>query len=107
MDNVLFSSFHNGKIQLFTTSGPGDNEENTSAIFYKSLSTYLFYYLCQDVYHDNYVVTCDPSILALGVLQLTLEIFGLQLPYLNTMESDRPWFKVFQFIESRQIFDLF
>jgi len=51
--------------------------------------------ILQDLYHDNYVVTCDPSILALGVLQLTLQIYGLELPYLNSMESDQPWFKAF------------
>lgn len=49
--------------------------------------------LLQDLYHDPFVITCDPSITALGVLQLTLEIYGVQLPLLNGIEADRPWFR--------------
>eukprot|EP00088_Acartia_fossae_P011492 TRINITY_DN1583_c0_g1_i1.p1 TRINITY_DN1583_c0_g1~~TRINITY_DN1583_c0_g1_i1.p1 ORF type:complete len:140 (-),score=25.84 TRINITY_DN1583_c0_g1_i1:193-612(-) len=49
--------------------------------------------ILQDLYHDSYVTSCDPSMTALGILQLTLEIYGIQLPLLNGIEADRPWFK--------------
>jgi len=48
--------------------------------------------ILQDLYHDPFVISCDPSITALGVLQLALEIYGVQLPLLNGIEADRPWF---------------
>jgi len=38
------------------------------------------------------VLGCDASVVALGVLQITLEIYGVQLPLLNGIEADRPWF---------------
>lgn len=48
--------------------------------------------LLQDLYHDPFVLTCDASVAAIGVIQLTLEIYGVQLPLLNGIEADRPWF---------------
>jgi len=48
--------------------------------------------LLQDLYHDPFVLGCDASVVALGVLQITLEIYGVQLPLLNGIEADRPWF---------------
>ena len=46
---VPLSSFHNGKVEYFTTSGSGDTEENASAIsFY---SDFLLFVLLLYIFH--------------------------------------------------------
>jgi len=50
--------------------------------------------ILQDLYHDPHVMSIDPSITALGIIQLSLEIFGVQLPCLGGIESDKAWFKL-------------
>ena len=44
---VWLSSFHNGKVEYFTTSGSGDFEENASPFFL------LRHYLCYLTSKDN------------------------------------------------------
>ena len=39
---VSLSSFHNGKVEYFTTSGSGDIEENASAIFFTQTLLYTY-----------------------------------------------------------------
>ncbi|XP_023332793.1 cyclin-Q [Eurytemora carolleeae] len=51
--------------------------------------------LLQDLYHDPHVLSTDPSITALGIIQLTLEIYGIQIPLMNGIESgEKAWFKI-------------
>jgi len=50
--------------------------------------------LLQDLYHDPHVLSSDPSLTALAVIQLALEIYGVQIPLMGGVESDNAWFKL-------------
>jgi len=59
--------------------------------------------LLQDLYHDAHVLTTDPSITALAVIQLTIESYGIQLPFMGGIDADgsgggggeeKPWFRL-------------
>jgi len=50
--------------------------------------------LLQDLYHDPHVLSPDPSITALAVIQLALETYGVQLPLMGGIESSDAWFKL-------------
>ena len=43
-----------------------------------------------DLYHDPLVLTADPSLTAIACIQLALETFGIQVPFVG---SDS-WYKV-------------
>ena len=46
--------------------------------------------LLHDLYHDPLVLTADPSLTAISCIQLALETFGIQVPFVG---SDS-WYKV-------------
>lgn len=50
--------------------------------------------LLQDLYHDPHVLSTDPSITSLAIIQLALEIYGIQIPFMGGIESPSAWFKV-------------
>jgi len=47
--------------------------------------------MLQDLYHDQRVLDTDPPIIALATIQLALETYGIQVPFVG----DKNWFKVF------------
>ena len=49
--------------------------------------------LFQDLYHDPHVLSTDPSITSLAIIQLALEIYGIQIPFMGGIESPSAWFK--------------
>jgi len=50
--------------------------------------------LLQDLYHDPRVLEPDPSLTAIACIQLALETFGIQVPFVGTGEDDRPWYRI-------------
>jgi len=61
--------------------------------------------LLQDLYHDAHVLTTDPSITALAMIQLVMETYGIQLPLMGSIDAGssgsdngsgrgRPWFRL-------------
>jgi len=53
--------------------------------------------LLQDLYHDPRVLESDPSVTALACIQLSLETYGIQIPFVASSESteeDRVWYKI-------------
>merc|ERR1719481_792470 len=51
--------------------------------------------LLQDLYHDPRVLDTDPSITALACIQLALETFGIQVPFVGSEGSEgSTWYKV-------------
>lgn len=50
--------------------------------------------LLQDLYHDPRVLEPDPSLTALACIQLALETFGIQVPFVGLGEGDKPWYRV-------------
>jgi len=51
--------------------------------------------LLQDLYHDPHVLDSPPTITALATIQLALETYGIQVPFVGSSGGDRAWFKVF------------
>jgi len=51
--------------------------------------------LLQDLYHDPHVLDTDPTITALATIQLALETYGIQVPFVGSSGGERAWFKVF------------
>jgi len=50
--------------------------------------------LLQDLYHDPRVLEPDPSLTAIACIQLALETFGIQVPFVGTGEDERPWYRI-------------
>jgi len=50
--------------------------------------------LLQDLYHDPRVLEPDPSLTALACIQLALETFGIQVPFVGSGEGEVPWYRV-------------
>jgi len=53
--------------------------------------------LLQDLYHDPRVLDTEPSVTALGCIQLALETFGIQIPFVGSTEGEKGslvWYKV-------------
>lgn len=53
--------------------------------------------LLQDLYHDPHVLNVEASITALAIIQLVMEVYGIQLPLMAGMDSTTnriPWFKM-------------
>jgi len=51
--------------------------------------------LLQDLYHDTRVLDTDPSITALACIQLALETFGIQVPFVGSEGGEgNTWYKV-------------
>ena len=53
--------------------------------------------LLQDLYHDPHVLDTDPSVTALACIQLALETFGIQVPFVGSEGGEEnSWYKVIQ-----------
>ena len=54
--------------------------------------------LLQDFYHDSNVLDIDPSLTALACIQLSLETYGIQVPFVENNEggTGETWYKVIQ-----------
>lgn len=50
--------------------------------------------LLQDAYHDPRVLEPEPSLTALACIQLALETFGIQVPFVGSGEGEKPWYRV-------------
>jgi len=50
--------------------------------------------MLQDLYHDQRVLETDPTLTALATIQLALETYGIQVPFVGG-GSEKGWFKVF------------
>lgn len=51
--------------------------------------------LLQDFYHNPNIVSYEPDHIAVAVLALTLQIYGLKIPGLEEPASTDTWFKLF------------
>ena len=52
--------------------------------------------LLQDSYHDSKIVLeTEPEVLSLACIQLALQTYGIQVPFMSDTSVEKSWFNVF------------